>query len=281
MVNSGPRRTEALATIVLGGAVLLGTASVYAQPVSTEEYKKKVDEAAAASVAAAKADADKARAEASATVAQAQAADDQQKSKDAKSAVDDLKAGKLIRYGITVGFSFILTGPSAWGTGDTSVHGWTTGWMPYFAMVPAYWLQTTEHAKYCASMYGDGDSALATTVAYNQSQKRFLAAHPEMQRKLDDAKTPADKIAVQKEIEDAMSKAGDRVYWDPNRGSTCVPNLFGIYVGVPTASSDHNFNSQTFTQEGKATVSPTFSFGLCHADLVPEFVARSDVRKVR
>lgn len=222
-------------------------------------------EAASASAVAASARASAAVASASASVASASAAHAADAKNTAESLLDQARAGRLIRNGVTVGAAFTVQGPSVWGSGGASTSGWNVGWMPYLAFAPAYWFQTTEHTLYCASQYDGNDSAAATRAAFSQSKQRYLAAHPEVQRELDSANSVAEKDRVWAKIEAGMAddnEKRDGSYWNPSKGAGCTQNKFGFYVGIPNGSSDYAFTSNSTPQEAKVNVSSIFSFGM-------------------
>ncbi len=210
-----------------------------------------------ARVVQAQAKAEVAKAQAEKAVAEEKATAEKEQRTAAQQQLDDARAGKLIRYGVTAGLSIVAqTGSPADGTGGARQRSFDLTTMPYLVLAPAYWFKKDQAATYCASSYVDADEAAALAAAFERAKK--------IARLGLDRRTQLDLESDNKETRDAAEAKLDsaaRELFDPRTRPTCWPTRFGVYVGRP-ADFTSNVRVAAGAPESKQTVSPTVSAGL-------------------
>jgi hypothetical protein len=146
---------------------------------------------------------------------------------DTDAEVDKLKAGKLIRFGVTAGTALLMsTGLTSKGTDGIKQESAGVAAMPYVLLVPGYWLRTKKYSArnaFCAASYGaDRAAALIAGRKYAiQESIANLSITDQTRYENDD---PSVVAAVHK---DAMEK------FETFRDNGCLAVNFGIFVGKP------------------------------------------------
>ncbi|WP_426731628.1 hypothetical protein [Myxococcus faecalis] len=178
----------------------------------------------------------------------------------AKNQLNDVRANKLIAYGVTAGFSLVAQtrspGPAKDKAAQRSLNVTT---MPYVALIPAYWFFNDSLSTYCASNFISTDDAAATSAAFERAKIRARAgASPELLRRLNST-SPETKQAA----EDELHKLAKDKIWNPEPGyrGRCGWAKVGLYIGKPS-DYDASILPSRGQQEIKRKVNPTGSIGL-------------------
>jgi hypothetical protein len=170
----------------------------------------------------------------------------------------DVSGGqKLIRYGISAGYSVVVQSPSiAGGTRGTKQEAMEVSSMPYVVLVPGYWWLSDVTATYCSSVYGDLDEAGAQRASFEKAKKvAQVGLKPDEQKAYDTDSDPNHKAVVDKVWEDAKK------LWEPGKRGRCWPSKFGVYFGKP-ASYDGTITTENQPNRTKVSITPTASAGL-------------------
>ncbi|MBZ4373801.1 hypothetical protein [Corallococcus sp. AS-1-6] len=216
----------------------------------TEAAEAKV-EAAAARVEAADAKVETAEVQKTTAIAAAKSAEDQ---------LNDARANKLIRYGVTAGFAVVAQSRSPGPAGkDAKQKSLNITTMPYLVLVPAFWFIGDSLATYCASNYIGRDEAAATAAAIERAQARArVAASPDLQRRLNSSEQEVKQAANDEIYEMARSKIWDP---DPSLKGKCGWTRVGLYLGKPS-DYDASIQPTAVGPELKRKVNPTGSVGV-------------------
>lgn len=200
------------------------------------------------------------RTEAAAQVAAAVAKVESQAAKKDRDRVqqqfDEARAGRLIRFGVTAGYSVVTQTGSFEGSTEVQQVSLELTTMPYLVVVPWYWVMKEHQATYCASRFIDGDNSAATSVARARARARAKAGLPRSDQQDLESSDPATREAAQAKLDAAELKL-----WDPEKDGRCWPTAIGVYVGRPL-----NYQAEVgpsgAAREQRLDVQPTASIGL-------------------
>jgi hypothetical protein len=142
------------------------------------------------------------------------------------------EAKRLIKYGVTVGAAATVQLP--W-FGSNTLDEPVVAVMPYFAFLPAYWLNQPETNAYCAALWsGPAENAIAASKVIDK------------------------QIVTEGVVYDAAK--ADRTF--KNETVSCAGRRLGIYVGYPAAfKATSSVPQRTATDTAKRDVSPIVSYG--------------------
>jgi hypothetical protein len=191
-------------------------------------------------------------AEAKRRAAQEEADAAKEAAKHAEDQLNDARAGKLIKYGVTGGFAIVAQSRSpvrgTLGAAQRSFHLTT---MPYLAIMPWYWMQSDMAATYCASSFIDADAAAAAAAAMERARRIMRVS-----LSLDDNDALEGKDKARKQVAREHLELAARAKWDPTRPPSCWPTRFGFFVGKPvsyTAAVYPNLSEEEELREIKPT----------------------------
>jgi hypothetical protein len=200
---------------------------------------------------------------------------------------DDLKSGKLIRYGITAG----VAGAALWQRHDHIQKSLATATMPYVAVFPAWWTPMGDATRaYCAASWLGSDpvrdataiaiSDTVTALSAEGDSKILLAAVQQAalgqirfaglsfrrvgERALD---TPPQLEELYKQDRPLAVAATILKYsgWNVMLAGRCsVWRRFGVYLGLPATFST-NARLAADLPIANIEFKPTYSFGLAIA----------------
>ncbi len=159
----------------------------------------------------------------------------------AKASLDDLKGGKLIEYGFTIGGSYAFHVPAQWT--DFTQKDVTSSFMPYVVVYPGMIAGGEETRAYCAASWAftprDGAQKIADRHAVERTRMRLKK---EQKEKLKDANAPgppdgagpggSDKQPAA-DPDPTDSEVEKETGWMPGRAAVCARRLIGIYLGKP------------------------------------------------
>jgi hypothetical protein len=250
-----------LAAVLLGGFTYSGSAA--ADDLTDAQKARSDAELAAAKsetkTAEAQGDAKVAKATADAEVTKANAKADEAKAaqQKAQQQLDEARSGKLIKYGVTAGFSVVGQSRSvADGTAGSSQRSFNLTTMPYLVLAPAYWFKSDQVSTYCASKYVDADQAAAASAAFERA-KKIARVGLTRQEQLDLDSPDATTKAAAEQVLDAAA----RKIFDPKLSAVCWTTKLGFYLGKP-ADYDGSVRAATGESEAKRSVQSTLSTGV-------------------
>ena len=210
-------------------------------------------------------------------------------------ALDDLKGGKLIRYGVTAG----VGGALMWGKGDSVQQKMGESSMPYIAIFPLKWAIRGDVTRaYCAATWTGSEDAQkdANNYAIKLTIRRMpglpferikmvkeLADSPELIKQVSDPKieigspefTKIEATAMEEKESPEKLLARARVAaalvyrytgWDLTMAGRCyllgfIPTWVGGYVGVPGKYSA-NAQFSAADAEVERDFKPRYSVGV-------------------
>lgn len=189
--------------------------------------------------------------------------------------LDQIKGGKLMSYGVSLGAGYAAhmpLGGTTYEAGDIN-----TSLIPYIVFYPFMFIRSgPETRAYCSASWGFATSDDAQRIANNHAKgrieriKKNLAKEAHAERILQGI----NRTDTAEEVEKFEKEAKDIVGWDPEDQPYCWWRRFGAYVGKPfsisptispkTDLSDES-NPQKPVKDATPASSSVYSIGLAYS----------------